>query len=48
MKIVLTAQEVGELIVEHLVAQGKIEDKETDVTWCLGRRSEDSFIVVSQ
>ena len=48
MKIVLTAKEIGQMIVDHLVAQGKIEDKQTDVTWCIGRRSEDTIIVVSQ
>ncbi len=48
MKIVLTAKEIEQIIVDQLVAQGRIEDKATDVVWYLGRRSKDTLIVVSQ
>ena len=48
MKIVLSATEVGQIIVDHLVAQGRIEDKVTDVTWCIRPRGEDTTIIVEQ
>lgn len=37
MKMCLTYSEVNQIIVDYLASQGKIEKKETSVTWEVDR-----------
>ena len=49
MKIVLTAAEVNQIIVDYLVSQRKIESKETYLTWQLDQwHVEKPIIIIEQ
>lgn len=49
MKIVLTPSEVDRILVKYLISRGKIEDKDTDITWVINNyRLRDSVIVFEQ
>ena len=49
MKIVLTIQEVLEILAQHLAANGKLEDKPTDIHLCIDNTStEKSYVEFEQ
>ena len=49
MKIVLSLDEAGELLLKHLCKTGKLEyDTETEVAWRIAKNLDDSFIVIEQ
>jgi hypothetical protein len=49
LRVVLSTSEVSQIIVDHLVAEGKIEAKEANVIWDISQFGpESSSIVVEQ
>lgn len=49
MKIVLTLEEVAQIVGNHLVSISKLENKATNVHWCIDNRDvEKSYIEFEQ
>ena len=49
MKIVLSIHEANDIIASYLVTNGKLENKETDVHWCIADGNEQkSYIEFEQ
>ena len=49
MKIVLTLEEVTQIVGNHLVSISKLENKATNVHWCIDNRDvEKSYIEFEQ
>lgn len=49
MKIVLTINEVVQIVANHLVSIGKLEPKATDVHWCMDNiNAEKSYVEFEQ
>lgn len=45
MKIVLTLNEIVQIVGNHLVSIGKLEQKATDVHWCIDNTNVDKSYV---
>lgn len=45
MKIVLTLNEIVQIVGNHLVSIGKLEPKATDVHWCIDNTNVDKSYV---
>lgn len=45
MKIVLTINEVMQIVGKHLVSIGKLENKATEVHWCMDNTDADQSYV---
>ena len=49
MKIVLSLNEVGEILVDHLRKTGKLENVETDLHWHVSKNNlKDSYVEIKQ
>jgi hypothetical protein len=49
MKIVLSINEVNEILVDYLYSKGKLENKTTDIHWCVAHNNvKESYIEFEQ